>query len=113
MKSASIAGIVVTALIAMPLALSAHAATSNNPDMTKNAPSSVDESAPDKTGKKEKGKAGEATMPKKSAPSSVSEPRPDKTGKEKTAAKQKDSKDMPNPKSPSSVSESKPSSPQK
>jgi hypothetical protein len=113
MKSASIAGAAIAALIAMPFALSAYAATSNNPDMTKNAPSSVSESAPDKTGKKEKGKAGEATMPKKAAPASVSESAPDKTGKEKAAAKKKDSKDMPNPKSPASSNESKPSYPQK
>ena len=103
MKAVTIFGTAVAALFA----LSATAAT--NPDMTKNAPSSVSESAPDKTGMKDKGKAGEATMPKKAAPSSVSESAPDKTGKEKAAPKMKDSKDMPNPKTPSSPSESKPS----
>ena len=106
MKSVSM----FAALVGATFAVSAYAATSNNPDMTKNAPSSVSESAPDKAGKMEKGKAGEATMPKKAAPSSVSESAPDKTGKEKAAPKMKDSKDMPNPKSPSSPNESKPSS---
>ena len=106
MKAGVIAGAALSALIGASLA---YAATSNNPDMTKNAPVSVSESAPDKAGMKEKGKAGEATMPKKAAPASVSESAPDKSGKEKTAAKQKDSKDMPNPKTPASPSESKPS----
>ena len=91
------------------LALSANAAM----EADKKGPSSVSESAPDKTGKSEKGKAGEATMPKKAAPASVSESAPDKAGTEKAAAKMKDSKEMANPKSPSGVSESKPSQPQK
>jgi hypothetical protein len=108
MKSVSLLSGLFAAFVATSFALPVHAATSNNPDMTKNAPSSVDESAPDKTGKKAKGKAGEATLPKKASPSSVSESAPDKTGKEKRARKMKDSKDMPNPKSPSSPSESKP-----
>jgi hypothetical protein len=75
-------------------------------------PSSVSESAPDKAGKKSKGKAGTNTMPSK-GPSSVSESAPDKTGKDKPAPKMKDSKDMPNPKTPSSANETKPSYPQK
>ena len=105
MKAVAIFGTAVAALFAM----SATAAT--NPDMTKNAPASVSESAPDKTMDKDKGKgkAGEATMPKKAAPASVSESAPDKSGKEKAAPKMKDSKDMPNPKTPASPSESKPS----
>lgn len=113
MKTAALIGVAFAAALGASVGLSAHAATSNNPDMDKNAPSSVSESAPDKTGKKPKGKAGEATMPKKASPSSVSESAPDKTGKEKNAPKMKDSKDMPNPKSPSSINESKPSQPQK
>jgi hypothetical protein len=109
MQRVSILGAAFAALVGTSMGFAAHAATSNNPDMDKNAPSSVSESAPDKTGKKDKGKAGEATMPKKASPSSVSESAPDKTGKEKAAPKMKDSKDMPNLKSPSSPSESKPS----
>ena len=105
MKSASI----LIAAFAAAAALPSYAATSNNPDMTKNAPASVSESAPDKTGKMEKGKAGEATMPSKTKPASVSESAPDKTGKEKGAGKMKDSKNMPNPKTPASPNESKPS----
>jgi hypothetical protein len=112
MRSASIARAALVASLAVPFALSAYAATSNNPDMTKNAPSSVDESSPDKTGKKDKGKAGVNTMPGK-GPSSANESAPDKTGKDKAAAKMKDSKDMPNPKSPQSSNETKPSYPQK
>ena len=96
--------ILIAAVMGTALALSANAAM----EADKKGPSSVSESAPDKTGKSEKGKAGEATMPKKASPASVSESAPDKTGKEKAAMKQKDSKDMPNPKSPSSPSESKP-----
>ena len=96
--------VLVVAAMGAALALSANAAM----EADKKGPSSVSESAPDKTGKSEKGKAGEATMPKKAAPASVSESAPDKTGKEKAAKKQKDSKDMPNPKSPSSPSDSKP-----
>lgn len=109
MKSASILGAAFAALVGTSAGFAAHAATSNNPDMTKNAPASVSESAPDKTGKMEKGKAGEATMPRKDSPASVSESAPDKAGKEKAAPKMKDSKDMPNPKSPASPNESKPS----
>ena len=96
--------VLVVAALGTALALSANAAM----EADKKGPSSVSESAPDKTCKADKGKAGEATMPKKAAPASVSESAPDKTGKEKAAKKQKDSKDMPNPKSPSSPSESKP-----
>jgi hypothetical protein len=72
------------------------------------APSSVNESAPDKTGKEAKGQAGTPTIPSKS-PSSVSESAPQKTGKEPVAAAPgADSKAMANPKTPSSVSESAP-----
>ena len=72
------------------------------------SPSSVSESAPDKTGKKAKGAAGTSTMPSK-GPASVSESAPQKTGKEPPAPMAKgDSKNMPNPKTPSSVSESDP-----
>ena len=71
-------------------------------------PSSVSESAPDKTGKKAKGEAGAPTMPSK-GPSSVSESAPQKTGKEATPpAGPGDSKNLPNPSTPSSVSESAP-----
>jgi hypothetical protein len=96
----------IAILVAGALAFAASANAAMEAD--KKAPSSVKEEAPDKTGKMEKGKAGEATMPKKAAPGSVSESAPDKTGKEKAEAKKKDSKDMPNPKSPSSPNESKP-----
>ena len=72
------------------------------------AASSVSESAPDKTGKKDKGAAGVPTMPAK-GPASVSESAPQKTGKEPAAPMAKgDSKDMPNLRTPSSVSESAP-----
>jgi hypothetical protein len=108
MKPVSILSVTFAALVGTSMGFAVHAATSNNPDMDKNAPSSVSESAPDKAGKKDKGKAGEATMPKK-GPSSVSESAPDKTGKDKAAPKMKDSKDMSNPKAPSSPNESKPS----
>ena len=47
-------------------------------------PSSVSESAPDKTGKKAKGAAGVPTDPSK-GPASVSESAPQKTGKEPAA----------------------------
>lgn len=74
----------------------------------KGEPSSVSESAPDKTGKEDKGKAGVPTMPSKS-PSSVSESAPQKTGKEPaTPPAKSDSKKMANPKTPSSVDESAP-----
>jgi hypothetical protein len=104
MKSVSIAGAALAALIGASLA---YAAT----DM-KNEPSSVSESRPDMTGKKAKGKAGESTMPSK-GPSSVSESAPDKTGKDKPAPKMNDSKNMPNLKAPQSSNETKPSYPQK
>ena len=71
------------------------------------APASVNESAPDKTGKDAKGKAGAPTLPSK-GPGSVSESAPAKTGKEPPTAMKADSKNMPNPKTPSSVSESAP-----
>lgn len=75
-------------------------------------PASVDESAPQKTGKDAKdakGKASSPAMPSK-GPASVSESAPQKTGKEPPAPMAKgDSKNMPNPKTPSSVSESAPS----
>lgn len=74
-------------------------------------PSSVSESAPDKAGKADKGKAGVPTIPSTSkSPASVSESAPQKTGKEPVApmSKKGDSKAMANPKSPSSVDESAP-----
>ena len=103
----AIARAALPVLIGTTFALSAYAATSNNPDMTKNAPASVNESAPDKAGMKEKGQAGVNTMPGK-GPASVSESAPDKTGKDKPAPKMSDSRDMPNPKVPASPNESKP-----
>jgi hypothetical protein len=74
----------------------------------KGEPSSVSESAPDRTGKEMKGKAGVPTMPSK-GPASVSESAPDKAGKEPaTPSAKSDSKKMANPKTPSSVDESSP-----
>lgn len=72
------------------------------------SPSSVSESAPDKTGKKAKGAAGTPTAPSK-GPASVSESAPQKTGKEPRAQSARgDSKNLPNPSTPSGVSESAP-----
>ena len=70
-------------------------------------PSSVDEGAPDKTGKAAKGAAGVPTMPAK-GPSSVNEGAPDKSGKEAATPAKADSKKMANPKTPSGVDEGKP-----
>lgn len=71
-------------------------------------PASVDESAPQKSGKDAKGKAGAPAMPSK-GPASVSESAPQK-GKEPPAPTGPgDSKKLPNPKTPSAVSESGPS----
>ena len=84
------------------LAMHAHAA-----EMTKE-PASVNEGAPDKAGKKGKGKDGVATMPGK-GPSSVDEGAPSKAGKEPaTPAAKADSKKMANPKTPSQVNEGAP-----
>lgn len=74
---------------------------------TPKGPSSVSESAPDKTGKEAKGVGGTATMPSK-GPSSANESAPQKTGKEPASPMKADSKMMPNPKTPASVSESAP-----
>ena len=52
--------------------------------------------------------SGVSTMPSKNMPSSVSESAPQKTGKEVSAGKVPDDKRMANPKTPSSVSESAP-----
>jgi hypothetical protein len=73
----------------------------------KKGPASVDEGAPDKTGKAAKGAAGVATMPAK-GPSSANEGAPEKTGKDATASAKSDSKKMANPKTPSSVNEGAP-----
>ena len=89
----------------LTLAVSAHAADTKAD--RKNEPSSVSESAPDRTGKEMTGKSGKAVMPSK-GPSSVSESAPSKTGKEKPGKLVNDSKDMPNPKTPSGSSESAP-----
>ena len=88
---------------ALALAFGAYAA-----EMTtkKGEPSSVSESAPDKTGKEDKGKAGVSTMPSK-GPASANESAPQKTGKEPaTPPAKSDSKKMANPKTPSSGDES-------
>jgi hypothetical protein len=90
------------------LALGAFVAMPVNAAETPKGPSSVSESAPDKTGKEAKGAAGTATMPTK-GPASANESAPQKTGKEPPApAVKADSKKMPNPKTPASVSESAP-----
>ena len=103
MSKISILGIVGAAALALTAGAYAGEMT-----MKKGEPSSVNESAPDKTGKEPKGKAGVPTMPSKK-PSSVSESAPQKTGKEPATPPGKpDSKKMANPKSPSSVDESAP-----
>ena len=101
MSKASSFGMLAAIAVGAALALSSQAGEVPTP-------SSVSESAPDKTGKKAKGAAGTPAMPSK-GPSSVSESAPQKTGKEPPAPMAKgDSKDMPNLKTPSSVSESAP-----
>jgi hypothetical protein len=52
--------------------------------------------------------AGESVMPSRNSPSSVSESAPQKTGKEVAAGKVPDDKTMPNPKTPASPNESDP-----
>lgn len=84
-------------LVAMPL----------NAAETPKGPASVNESAPDKTGKDAKGKGGTPVLPSK-GPSSANESAPQKTGKEPGTPMKADSKMMPNPKTPASVSESAP-----
>ena len=102
MKRFSSLGMIAALTAGVALALSSQAAEIQSP-------SSVSESAPDKTGKTAKGAAGAPTMPSK-GPSSVSESAPQKTGKEPAAPLAKgDNKDMPNPVTPSSVNESAPS----
>lgn len=89
------------------LALGAMVAIPVNAAEPQKGPSSVSESAPDKTGKDAKGKGGTPVLPSK-GPASVSESAPQKTGKEPPTPMKADSKNMPNPKTPSSVSESAP-----
>lgn len=89
------------------LALGAFVAMPLNAAETPKGPSSVSESAPDKTSKDAKGVAGKPTMPSK-GPSSANESAPQKTGKEPASPMKADSKMMPNPKTPASVSESAP-----
>lgn len=102
MSKTTTVGVLAAIAIGASLAIATHAGEVPTP-------SSVSEPVPDKTGKKDKGKAGTPTMPSK-GPSSVSESAPDKTGKEPPAPMSKgDSKNLPNPKTPSSVSESAPS----
>ena len=74
---------------------------------TPKGPSSVSESAPEKTGKDAKGMGGSPVLPSK-GPSSANESAPQKTGKEPATPMKADSQMMPNPKTPSSVSESAP-----
>ncbi len=74
---------------------------------TPKGPSSVSESAPDKTGKDAKGMSGTAVLPSK-GPASANESAPQKTGKEPGTPMKADSKMMANPKTPASVSESAP-----
>ncbi len=62
----------------------------------------------DATQRAPKAGSGVATMPGKNNPSSVSESAPQKTGKETAAPKMHDGPKMANPKVPSSVSESAP-----